>query len=125
MSAGPFESTFYTSDDGTVHPIRLQPETRALSIGGQANSAPAGPATANAGQVRVSGGKRTVGLTPRKIRVRFTGAPPTGYKAGSTLSIPVLVPGHFQAYRKPLYQTGTYLGAAIEVVGSSAEAGRY
>ena len=125
MSAGVFESTFYTSDDGTVHPIRIQPETRGLTIGGQANSAPAGPADDNAGQVRVSGGKRTAGLTPRKIRVRFTGTQPTGYKPGSTVSIPVLIPAHFQAYRKPLYQTGTYLGAAVEVVGSSPEGGRY
>lgn len=125
MSAGAFESSFYTSDDDTIHPIRIQPETRGLTIGGQANSAPSGPADTNAGQVRVSGGKRTTGLTPRKIRVRFTGTPPTGYKEGSTLSIVVLIPGHFQAYRKPLYQTGTYLGAAIEVVGSSPEGGRY
>lgn len=125
MSAGVFESSFYTSDDGTIHPIRIQPETRGLTIGGQANSAPTGPASENAATVRVSGGKRTLGLTPRKIRVRFTGTQPTGYKAGSTISIPVLVPGHFQAYRKPLYQTGTYLGAPIEVVGSSPEAGRY
>lgn len=125
MSAGVFESTFYTSDDGTVHPIRIQPETRGLTIGGQANSAPGGPADDNAGQVRVSGGKRTAGLTPRKIRVRFTGTQPTGYKPGSTVSIPVLIPAHFQAYRKPLYQTGTYLGAAVEVVGSSPEGGRY
>ena len=125
MSAGAFESSFYTSDDGTIHPIRIQPETRGLTIGGQANSAPSGPADANAGQVRVSGGKRTLGLTPRKIRVRFTGEPPTGYKEGGIQTIAVLVPGHFQAYRKPLYQTGTYLGAAIEVVGSSPEGGRY
>ena len=125
MSAGAFESSFYTSDDGTIHPIRIQPETRGLTIGGQANSAPSGPADTNAALVRVSGGKRTLGLTPRKIRVRFTGTPATGYKAGSILTIAVLVPGHFQAYRKPPYQTGTYLNAAIEVVGSSPEGGRY
>lgn len=125
MSAGVFESSFYTSDDGTIHPIRIQPETRGLTIGGQANSAPTGPADTNAAQVRVSGGKRTLGLTPRKIRVRFTGTQPAGYKPGSTVSVAVLIPAHFQAYRKPLYQTGTYLGAAIEVVGSSPESGRY
>ena len=125
MSAGAFESNFYTSDDGTIHPIRIQPETRGLTIGGQANSAPSGPADANAGQVRVSGGKRTLGLTARKIRVRFTGTPPDGYKEGSTLSIAVLIPGHWQTYRKPLYKTGTYLGAAIQVIGSSPEGGRY
>jgi len=125
MSAGAFESSFYTSDDGTVHPIRIQPETRALTIAGQANSAPAGPADENAAMVRVSGGKRTLGLTPRKIRIRFTGDPPAGYKEGSTLSVVVLIPGHWQTYRKPLYKTGTYLGAAIEVIGSSPEGGRY
>jgi len=125
MSAGAFESSFYTSDDGTIHPIRIQPETRGLTIGGQANSAPSGPADENAALVRVSGGKRTLGLTPRKIRVRFTGEPPTGYKEGGICTIAVLVPGHFQAYRKPPYQTGTYLGAAIEVVGSSPEGGLY
>lgn len=125
MSAGAFESSLYTADDGTVHPCRIQPETRGLSIGGSTNNAPTGPADAGAGLIHVSGGRRTIGITPRKLRVRFTGTQPTGYKAGATVSIPILIPANFQAWRRPLYQTGTYLGAAIEVVGSSPEAGRY
>lgn len=124
MSAGPFTETFYTDDYDNVRPIRVQPETLTLSIGGQANSAPTGPATAGAGYVRVSGGKRTYGITPRKVSIRFTGTPPAGYAANQTYRIPVLIPGHWKAYTDPKLQTGTYLGVACQVVGKSAETGR-
>ena len=124
MSAGPFTNSFYTSDADFVHPIRIQPETLTLTIGGQANSAPTGPADAGTGFVRVSGGKRTYGITPRKVSIRFTATPPTGYAANQTYRIPVLVPGHYQAYIEPKLQTGTYLGVACQVVGKSAESGR-
>lgn len=124
MSSGAFEDSFYTDDYDNVRPIRIQPETRGLNIGGQANSAPAGPATSGAGYVRVSGGKRTYGITPRKVSIRFTATPPAGYKEGQTYRIPVLVPGHWKAYTDPKLQTGTYLGVACVVVGKSAESGR-
>jgi len=124
MSAGPFTNTFYTSDAGDVHPIRVQQETLTLSIGGQSNSAPNGPADASAGFVRVSGSSRTYGITPRKVSIRFTGSVPTGYKEGQIYRIPVLIPGHYQSYISPKLQTGTYLGQPIQVVGKSAETGR-
>jgi len=124
MSAGKFEDSFYTDDYDHVRPIRIQEETRALTIGGQANSAPTGPADAGTGYVRVSGGKRTYGVTPRKVAIRFTGTPPTGYSASQTYRIPVLIPGHWKAYTDPKLQTGTYLGVACQVVGKSAETGR-
>jgi hypothetical protein len=124
MSAGIFEDSFYTDDYDHVRPIRIQPETRGLNIGGQANSAPAGPAAAGMSYARVSGSKRTYGVTPRKVSIRFTGTPPTGYAANQTYRIPVLIPGHWKAYTDPKLQTGTYLGAACVVVGKSAETGR-
>ena len=124
MSAGSFINSFYTAGSGLVHPIRLQPETLTLTIGGQANSAPAGPADAGTGFVRVSGGKRTYGVTPRKVAIRFTATPPTGYAVGQIYRIPVLIPGHYQAYIEPKLQTGTYLGVACQVVGKSEETGR-
>jgi hypothetical protein len=124
MSAGPFTNTFYTSNANFVHPIRVQPETLSLSIGGQANSAPTGPANAGTGFVRISGSKRTYGITPRKVAIRFTGTPPTGYSVNQIYRIPVLIPGHYQAYVEPKLQTGTYLGVACQVVGKSEETGR-
>lgn len=124
MSAGAFTNTFYTAESGLVHPIRVQPETLTLTIGGQANSAPSGPADAGTGYVRVSGSKRTYGITPRKVSIRFTGTVPTGYKEGQTYRIPVLIPGHYQSYIEPKLQTGTYLGQPIQVIGKSGESGR-
>lgn len=124
MSAGAFTETKYQAEDGYVYPIRVQPETVSLTIGGKANDAPAGSIAPAAGFVRVSGGKRTYGITPRKIAIRFTGALPSGYKAGTIYRIPVLDPANYASYISPKLQTGTYLSQPILVVGKSGESGR-
>lgn len=124
MSAGAFERTFYAKNNGDVAPIRVQPETLSLTIGGQANSAPTGPADAGVSRVRVSGGRRKLGTVARKVYITWTGAPPTGYKPGGVIAVPVMIPAHFEAYIDPPDQTGTYLATACRVIGSSPEGGR-
>lgn len=120
MSAGGFARTRYAADYAAqIHPIRIQPETAAATIGGTANAAPTDDIT-NPISAVVSAGKRDLGLCPRKVNIQFplTGQP-TGYNPGGTIGIVALqkawwdlaVPG----------STVTYLGVACEVVGRSPE----
>lgn len=90
MSAGNFEIVNYESTaTGSIHPIRVQPETLTLSLGGTSNAAPAGSAILPSAQV--SKGKRSIGINARTVTVKFT-APnvPTGYKADSPITVPWL-----------------------------------
>lgn len=118
MSAGPFEIYNYKSELGTVHPIRLQPETVALTLDGNANSQSSDEIDSPF-SVCVSRGANACGLLPRKVNIKFTGAAPAGYKADQTYSIPVLVATLWQ--NAVVNQTGTYLGEAIKVIGKSPE----
>lgn len=71
MSAGNFILSRYQADNGAIHPIRLQPETLAASIG-TVNVAPTGTVTVGL-RAKVSKTKRAYGLGPRTVTVRFTG----------------------------------------------------
>lgn len=118
MSSGPFQTVAYGGDDTTVYPIKVQPETLALSIGGTANDAPAGPINGKV-YARVGGSHRSYGVHARNVRVKFTGTPPTGYKADSVIKLPWLALGTFGGLTAG--QTGTYLGASIILVGKTPE----
>ncbi len=121
MSSGQFTNTFYQGDDGETYNIRVQPETLTLSIGGTANDAPSGPATADQ-QVKVSASRNEFGVKARKIRVRVTSAGTSGLTVGGVISLPWLDPNTFVDVTRPGRQTGTYRdGAAVEVVGGTGE----
>lgn len=122
MSAGTFVRSKYEAnyaDPAPIHPIRVQPETLAATIGGTANAAPAG-AISNPISASVSRGKREKGLKPRTITVQFpaTGQP-TGYKASGT-TILVAVTLAFWNLAAPGTAI-TYLGVECVVIGRSAE----
>jgi hypothetical protein len=119
MSAGNFTRTFYESDGNVVYRARVQPETLALDIGGSTNDAPAGPATGE-GSAKMNGGTRELGINARSVTLAWTATPPTGYDANAVVRVPVMTPAFFQAIS--LGDTGTYLGAAIEVVSLKSEA---
>lgn len=122
MSAGPFEIYTYEDQNGVKYPIRLQPETlTTLIIGGTTNASAPGDPDVNTTPVRVSGGTRQAGVYPRKIGIRFTGAGPTGYKAGATHYVVVPDPDVFASYTNPRAQTGSYLGFPCIVIGTSPE----
>jgi hypothetical protein len=124
MSSGPFEISKYAAQYGAgdqIHPIRIQPETALLTLaiaGVQtANSPPAGAVT-NPISAKVGIPRNGLGLKPFVVRFRFTGTPPTGYKANSTISLPIL--------NTPLRAVakgaeGVYLENPIVVVGTSVE----
>lgn len=121
MSAGPFVLTAYEADYGTganIHPIRVQPETEALTINGQGNDGPATTAITNPISATVSKSRRGLGLHPRMVTIRFTGTLPPEYAAGRTYRVPLLnrdIP--VEARRGA---TGTYLNQAIVVVNNYA-----
>lgn len=123
MSAGAFERTFYeldTGNGGGIARVRVQPETLAATINGAANAAPAGPATLPTA-AKVSKGAREIGIGCRTVTLEFTGTPPTDY-SGDDVVIPVLQEATYAAWT--VGQTGTYLGAPVEVVGRSPESVR-
>ena len=123
MSQGSFLIVNYESNKlGTIHPIRIQPETLTLNIGAVSNAAPAGTAILPSAQV--SQGKRKKGLNSRSVTFKFApGDEPTGYKAESPITLPWLqdnsaFDGAFAG------QTGTYQGVAISIVGVANETAR-
>lgn len=126
MSAGAFVKAFYVDDQERVCPIRVQPETLTFSVAGTSNTGPGGPASAGAPRAKVSGGKRQFGVIARRVYFRFSTGAPASYKAGSVLSLPVLQPSNYAAYKAASISgaTGTYLGGTVEVIGVSAEGGR-
>lgn len=119
MSAGAFENSKYEADDGEIYPIRIQPETLALTLGSTANAAPTGAVTGKI-RARVGGGRRKYGVHARTVTVRFTGTLPAGYKPGSTITLPILKPALYNAIVGGA-TTGTYLSQAVEVVYKTAE----
>lgn len=100
MSAGEFSKTKYAASygDGTaIHPIRVQPETVTCTVGGVANTAPAG-AVNNPISALVSRGRRSKGLIVRTVTlVAPATSPPTGYKPGGLTTIPCLTETFYEA----------------------------
>lgn len=118
MSAGPFVYSKYELDNGEVARIRVQPETISASLGVGANTAPSGSISIP-GTVRVSNGNRSFGIKPRMVGLRFSATGAGGYTEGSILRIPVLSSARYDAIT--VGDTGTYLGAAVEIVGKYPE----
>lgn len=100
MSAGGFVKSKYAAsyDVGSnIHPIRVQPETITCTIGGVANSEPAG-AINNPISAVVSRGRRARGLVCRTVTlVSPTSDQVQGYKAGGLTTIPCLTEAFFEA----------------------------
>jgi hypothetical protein len=122
MSAGVFTRSRYTASYAVqTHPIRVQPETIAATTTGATpvtNAAPAGAITIPI-SAKVTGSNKSLGLSARKVRLIVTGTPPTGYKAGSIVTIPALQPAFFNACTPAT--PVSYLGTTWEVVSRIAE----
>jgi hypothetical protein len=124
MSAGEFLSAKYQSQylatNSPIHPIKVQPETLSATINSVPNAQPT-VALNNPISAKVSGSKRTIGLTPRKVTLEFTGEEaPDGYETGGQTTIPCLTPTFYAACLLR-GATGTYLGTAVKVVSTSPE----
>jgi len=121
MSAGVFETHLYSSNvTGTIHPIRIQPETLALSLGGTANAAATGTAVLPSAQV--SKGKRSIGINARTVTVKFAdGDEPDGYKPNSPITVPWLQNNAAFLNAVPGVTAVSYLGETAILVGKSPE----
>lgn len=117
MSAGAFVRSRYESDDGEIHPIRVQPETLSANVGA-VNAGAAGAATSSL-SAKARGGNREYGLKARSVTVAFTGSVPDDYEPGNTYRIPILTQATYDA--AVVGGTGTYLDNPIEIVGKSPE----
>lgn len=123
MSAGRFSLVTYETDSADLGqlfmPIRLQPETLALVIGGATNAAPLDAITLPL-RVSVSAGEREYGVKPRKVTIRFTDPTnlPAGY-SGDDITLPVPDPAVFAAFT--LNAVGTYLGSPVQLISKKAE----
>lgn len=126
MSTGNFITARYAAsyDDANIHPIRVQPETLGLQVtiaGVAVTNTQAVGALNNPISAVVSRGRRSKGLNARLIRIKFGDEPPEDYLANSPLTLPALNPALLSAINGA---TGTYLGAAITVLGTSPEVAR-
>lgn len=121
MSAGVFVQSRYQSNadiGGGIYPIRVQPETLLLDIGGTVNNPPAGAANQPI-FARARKGTREYGVGARAVRLRFdAGAEPTGY-SGDEVVVPAMTPALFAAATPGA--TGTYLSAPVTVVSRLPE----
>ena len=119
MSAGAFSNSFYSSNElGTTHPIRIQPETAALVLGGVTNAAPSGTGAIGP-SAQVSQSKKALGINARTVTVKLT-ALLSGYAAGARIKLPWLDESTFAGVT-PKVTTGTYLATAVICVGKTAE----
>ena len=114
-----FVNTLYQLSTGSsIAPIRVHASTAAFAVGAVANTAPAGPANLPS-SIKVSGHRRTKGITPRKVRFRFVTAP-TGFVQGSVISLPLLNNAIYAAI-PAVGGVGTYLTVAVAIVGKTPE----
>lgn len=120
MSSGPFTLTRYTTDNGDIAPIRVQPETLGLVLGGTTNAAPSGTPTPGFPSARISGSRRRAGINARRVRIRVTAAGTSGLSVGSVITLPWLQQTGFAALARGV--TGTYNTATVQFVGKTSEA---
>jgi hypothetical protein len=124
MSTGVFENAKYEqSTGGNIWPCRAQPETKALTLGGEDNAYPAGAATAGLPRIKLRIGKKQVGLSIRTVTVKLTAngtGAVAGYLSGTLHTVPVFVAATHAGYSEGA--TGTYQGIACECVGKFPKA---
>lgn len=125
MSAGVFVSARYAASYAAeIHPIRVQPETIAASIGGTSNGQPGGALSSPISAI-VSATSRQLGLHPRAVYIRASddaGNVPEGYKPGGITRIPALQEAFWNAAIKGA--TVSYLGEDFTVVSRVPENAR-
>lgn len=122
MSSGSFVRSRYETNQGSVAPIRIQPETLGLTLATVANTAPTEALTPGFPSAKVSGSRRQIGLSARRVRIEVTAAGTSGLSVGSIIALPWLRQATYEAI--PDGATGTYNGATVLFLGRQAEARR-
>lgn len=117
MSSGSFVNSKYETDAGAIRPIRVQPETIAAAWN------PAASGTAQGDLVRVSGGRRRIGMKARSVTLKQNiGSPVNGFQPVRSVTLPVMTPTAFQSLT--VGESVTYDGGTYTVAGKSSQAGR-
>lgn len=119
MSTGVFTTARYTTDDGNIVPIRVQPETLTAVLG-TANAGATAEPTPGFPSAQVSQSRRALGINARTVSIKFeAGSEPAGYAPGSILRVPVMTKARYDALSKG--STVTYQTATGSVAGKSPE----
>lgn len=112
---GPFTLSKYESDEGTIYPIKVQPETITTF-----NAEPSGSVTGKL-FVKVSNHKRSYGISPRRVTLGIeVGTAPL--QATKYLTLPILSKASFDAL--VIGQTASYDGQSWKVQSKIKESGR-
>ena len=118
MSSGAFETGRYDcTKTGGIHKIKVQPETKTLSLGGQANAYATDPID-SVPSAKVSSSKRKIGITPRTVTIKMTAAG-AGLSVGSVIRLPWFVGSTWNGLADGA--VGTYQTFACELVGTGPE----
>lgn len=123
MSEGVFEDGKYQGDDGKIWKVKVQPETKGLTIDSVPNAYPADALTAGLPRLKLRVSRKTRGIKPRYVTVVLTAngtGAKAGYLAGTIHSIVVFDKDVFDAYE--LQDTGTYQGINCQLIMKSGEA---
>lgn len=117
MSSGVTLEARYRARQSRVFRILIQPETLDLVIGGRRNS---NPGLAVNQPISVSGStrRRNIGLSPRRVVVKFTGTVPAGY-SGDPLDVTWLNYVNFD--RILVGERGEYLGEEVVLLAKHGE----
>lgn len=125
---GPFQRDRYAatylppgSTDAQVHPIRVQPETLALTATTGGSNDGSSAAFTSPISCEVSRSKRSLGLHARKFRLKLadTPPPPVGFATNSVIELPILTQAFYDA--GTIGDAYTYLEGTWTLVGKSAE----
>lgn len=125
MSAGAFGIYRYESDNvqiggaNAIMPIKLQPETIQLELGGASNEQASGTVTLPL-RAKARGSNRELGVKARTVSLAWVVNPPDGYQAEGTIVVPILTKALWDAVDEGI-TTGTYLGVAVTVIGKQPE----
>jgi len=117
MSSGSFIIAKYETDDLSVRPVRVQPETVIAATNPEATGTLAGSL------IRVSGGRRRIGTKARSMTLKQNiGAAVNGFQPTREITLPVFTKAAYDALT--IGAAVTYNGSAWTVAGRSPEAGR-
>lgn len=111
--AGRFIRSKYKANNGDVYRVVIQPETALLSFGSVQNAPTVNNVTEKV-PLRIKKPLLEKGVKARKMGIKWSEDPPTGYSQDTILYIPILTPELFAAIQ--LDQLGTYLGKPFLVL---------
>lgn len=100
-------------------PARVQPETKALVLGGATNE-DAGSTVTLPLRVNLSGTRNSLGVKPRTVTLKWVVNPPAGYAINGRIVVPILTKTLWDSIDEDI-TTGTYLDVAVVVVGKTPE----